>query len=128
MDIPVLLEPTPTGWRATTGAPLNLAAEGPDKDAVLADVRAQAGAKLSGGATVVSLSVPVMTMDFDGLEKLVAEMAANPFFDEWMKGIAEYRAEVNVPPDPDEELIPSTMPTVTGPVIGVVGVTTTTGS
>lgn len=128
MDIPVLLEPTATGWRATTGAPLNLAAEGPDKDAVLADVRAQTAAKLTGGATVVSLSVPVCTLDLEVIDKLTAEIAANPFFDEWVKGIAEYRAEVNVPPDPDEDLYPSTTPTTLGSVVSTTTVSSAAGS
>ena len=32
MNIPVLLEPTATGFRASTGAPLNLTAEAPTAD------------------------------------------------------------------------------------------------
>lgn len=107
MDIPVLLEPTPTGWRASTGAPLNLVAEGTDKDAVLADVRAQADTKLSGGATVVSLSVPVSTLDIVAIRALAAELASDPIVADWARATQEYRDETNTIPDADEPAIPA---------------------
>ena len=128
MDIPVLLEPTPTGWRATTGAPLNLVAEGPDKDSVLVHIRAEFAANLRAGASVTSVSIPVPLLDLDAIEKLAAEMSVNPFFDEWMKGIAEYRAEVNIPPEADEECSSSVTPSVNDPGVGVLGVAPVAGS
>ena len=114
MDIPVLLEPTPTGVRATTGAPLNLVAEGPDKAAVLAEIQAQLTVKLSGGASVafvaVSVPSPFPSLDIAQLRVLAAEMASDPFVAEWARATREYRAETNTIPDsdadPDESVTP----------------------
>ena len=102
MDIPVLLEPTPTGWRATTGAPLNLVAEGPTKEAVLAELQRQIVMLYVSGTRVVSLSVPEPHPSLE----IAARMAKNPFMEEWAKGIQEYRAEVNLSPDQNEEVTP----------------------
>lgn len=89
MDIPVLLEPTPTGFRASTGAPLNLTAEAADSGAALTALRAQITARLMSGARVVALNVPAT----DPLWELTARLAANPFLDEWEAAVKEYRRE-----------------------------------
>jgi hypothetical protein len=38
MEVPVFVEPTPTGFRATAGSPLPLTADGPTADAAVAAV------------------------------------------------------------------------------------------
>ena len=87
--IPVLLEPTPAGFRATTGAPLNLSAEAPTADEALAAVRGAYTAKLAAGAKVVPLNDPWL----DRARELTADMAANPMFDEWVAHTKEYRRQ-----------------------------------
>jgi len=84
MDIPVLLEPTPTGFRASTGAPLNLTAE-----AATAELRRQFVVAQAGGARVVPLSLP----EPDPLWELTARLAANPFLEEWDRAVKEARRE-----------------------------------
>ena len=73
MNIPVLLEPTANGFRASTGAPLNLSAEAPTADLALAAVSGAVQAKLAAGAKVVEVEVLSTTR----LQELAAEMAAN---------------------------------------------------
>ena len=104
MDIPVLLEPTPTGVRATTGAPLNLVAEGPTFDIAVHSLKQQIVAMQDSGKLVT-----VRVGDPDPLIARLALLASEPFMDEWAKGIQEYRAEVNTPPENDEPP-PSTPP------------------
>lgn len=87
--IPVLLEPTAGGFRASTGAPLNLTAEAPTADEALASVRAAFAARLAAGAKVVELTDPWM----DRLRELTSGMADNPMFDEWVAAMKEYRRE-----------------------------------
>jgi hypothetical protein len=89
MNIPVLLEPTATGFRASTGAPLNLSAEAPTADLALAGVRGAIQAKLATGAKIVELDVPSTTRE----QELIAKMASNPMFDEWVAAMKEYRRE-----------------------------------
>ena len=89
MDIPVLLEPIPTGFRASTGAPLNLTAEAADKEGALAALRLQYVKMQIAGSRVVSMSLP----EPDPLWDLVAKLAANPFLDEWDAHTKEYRRQ-----------------------------------
>ncbi len=74
MNIPVLLEPIPTGFRASTGGPLNLAAEAPTSDEALAEIRRGYLAKQIAGVRVVALSLP----EPDPLIALTRRLASNP--------------------------------------------------
>ena len=88
MNIPVLLEPIPGGFRASTGAPLNLCAEAPTADEALAVVQREYVLKQIAGARIVELSVPD-----DKLVELTRKLAANPFLQEWDAATKAYRAE-----------------------------------
>lgn len=50
MTVPTLVEPIPGGFRASTGGPLALTADGPTAAAALAALRTQVDARLTGGA------------------------------------------------------------------------------
>lgn len=89
MNIPVLLEPIATGFRASTGAPLNLTAEAPTADLALASIRGTIHAKLAAGAKIVELDVPSTTRE----QELAGALAADPMFDEWVEAMKEYRRE-----------------------------------
>ncbi len=82
MDIPILVEPTPAGFRAATGAPLDLTAEGPTADAAVAALRALVADRLRAGTQLRTLTLPQL-----GLSKL----AENPLFDDWLRAVEEYR-------------------------------------
>lgn len=88
MDIPVLLEPTPTGFRASTGAPLNLTAEAATADDAVKSVTFLIAAKLRGGARIVNVGVEATR-----LADAWASLANNPFLDEWEAAVKEYRRE-----------------------------------
>lgn len=89
MDIPVLVEPTPAGFRASTGAPLNLTAEAATAEAATAEVRRQYVVMQARGVRVVSLALP----EPDPLWELTARLAANPFLEEWDRAVKECRRQ-----------------------------------
>ena len=115
MEIPVFVEPTPTGFRATAGSPLALTADGTTADAAVAAVHALLADRLRAGGQVRTLSVK--TADelgaagrIDGVltpqkvEEILAaaqRLAENPLFDDWVRAVEEYRREHNTVPDAD---------------------------
>lgn len=58
MTISTLVEPIPGGFRATTGGPLDLAAEGPTAADAFAALQALVDARLAGGAVIARLPLP----------------------------------------------------------------------
>jgi hypothetical protein len=90
MDIPVLLEPTPTGWRASTGAPLNLVAEGTDKDGLLADLRDQILRRYIAGARIETFSIPECDPRLDIVAKMALDMET---LEQWAQAVREVREE-----------------------------------
>ncbi len=85
MTFSVLTEPTPTGYRASTGAPLSLLAEGPTESAALNALRAMVDRKCLGGAKIHQLNIP------DDLRAAWDELADDPSRDEHVQAMAEYR-------------------------------------
>lgn len=85
MTFTVLTEPTPTGFRASTGTPLSLVAEGPTESAALNALRALVDRKWLGGAKIHQVNMS---------EDLLAawdELANDPLRDEHVQAMAEYR-------------------------------------
>ena len=93
MNIPVLLEPTPTGFRATTGAPLNLAADAGTASDALRTVEAMLAAAQARGASIVEVAVTSTDPPTERIRELTASMAANPLFDEWVAETKKYRIQ-----------------------------------
>ncbi len=58
MTIPTLVEPIPGGFRASTGGPLVLTADGPTADAAVDAVQHLVNDRLSGGAVIRPVQVP----------------------------------------------------------------------
>src|SRR5947208_1531676 len=99
MNIPVLLEPIPTGFRASTGAPLNLTAEAPTADLALAGIRGAVTAKLATGAKVVEVDVP----STNRLRELAARMAQDTeILDQVAAAGREYRRQRDAEEDAAE--------------------------
>ncbi len=88
MNIPVLLEPTATGFRASTGAPLNLVAEAPTAEEALKGLRVHLVAKFAAGCRIVDLGEAVAK----SLQAL-GRLAADPQHDQFVEAMAEYRKE-----------------------------------
>lgn len=97
VDIPVLVEPHPPGFRASTGGPLDLTADGPTPEAALDALRGLVADRLKAGAQL-------RAMTFTDVHSLIAaarRVGENPMFEEFVKAIEEYRRENNTVPDPD---------------------------
>ena len=88
MQIPVLVEPIATGFRASTGSPLDLTAEG-------ATLKKNLTTRLQSGAKLRSLRV----LDVDSMLAAGRSLAANPLFDDWVAAVEEYRRIHNTVPD-----------------------------
>lgn len=87
MSIPILVEPTPTGFRAETGSPLNLSAVGPSSHEAIAALQAKIAFRLQNGAMIVELPLPPPP------PIPIPSLADNPLFDQWLAAVAEYRRQ-----------------------------------
>ena len=98
MDIPVLIEPVAgNGYRASSGPPLGLNAEGPTRDEALANLRRLLDQRLAGGAQVTVLSVPEASnpwIEFAGMFN-----PDDPLVKEWIEIMAENRRKADEDPD-----------------------------
>jgi hypothetical protein len=119
MEIPVFVEPAAGGFRATTGAPLVLTADGPTADAAVVAVQAQLAERLKNGAQLRTVSVngqpeqpddgvrivggiPLRPLGEEGVRKLLRFVQEHPMTEEDARVIEEYRREHNTIPDPDD--------------------------
>lgn len=96
MQIPVLIEPLPTnGYRASTGQPLAVSAQGPTREQALLNLQQELQSRLSAGAEIAPLEVPAPEHP---LARFAGMFKDNPLFDEWQQAIAEYRQQVEDDP------------------------------
>jgi hypothetical protein len=97
MQFPVLIEPvTNNGYRASSGAPLSLSADGATQEEALARLRQQFQERMSAGSRIVSLEVSEAShplSEFAGIFK------DDPHFDEVLRIMAENRRQRNLEPD-----------------------------
>lgn len=85
MSIPILVEPTAGGFRADTGGPLNLSADGPTSHDAIHALQTKINARLQGGAMIVQLPVPPKSP--------LGRMSEHPLFDEWLQAVTDYRRQ-----------------------------------
>jgi hypothetical protein len=96
MQFPVLIEPVANnGYRASSGAPLALSADGATEEEALAKLRQQFNARMSTGSKIVPLEVsaPHPLAEFAGMFK------DDPDFKEVIEIMAENRRKMNADPD-----------------------------
>jgi predicted RNase H-like HicB family nuclease len=93
MRISVLIEPVPGhGYRAKGGEPFALMAEGATRDDALQELRKLIEGKVSAGAEIVTLDVPVVEhswLPFAGMFR------DDPLVDEWKETMAELRRQAD---------------------------------
>ena len=89
MELSVFVEPSGTGFRAATGSPLSLSAEGPTADSAVEAVRAQYAERVRSGGQIRTLTITDVGAILDAAERL----GANPLFEDWVESIEEYRRE-----------------------------------
>jgi hypothetical protein len=96
MTVTILVEPTAGGFRARTGGPLDLAAEGPTGEAAVAALGGLVADRLAGGAYLTAVAVN------PGAAFAVPELADNPMWDAFLDAMLENRrAEAGQPrPEP----------------------------
>src|SRR5262245_59522979 len=85
VSISILVEPAAGGFRAATGAPLNLSAEAVSVEAAVAAVRAKIDERLRAGFLLVDHPVPFAST------VPVIPLHENPLFDDWLAAVEEYR-------------------------------------
>jgi hypothetical protein len=95
VNIPVLLEPTATGFRASTGAPLNLSAEASTADLALAAVRLRLAAKVAAGSRLVSIEEATARLT-QAWDRLANDPQRNQFLD----AMEAHRKERDAEDDP----------------------------
>jgi hypothetical protein len=88
MTISILVEPSQSGFRATTGGPLDLSAEAGSAAEALAALRAQVDSRFERGAILVLHPVPAPQSPIP-----LIPLAENPLFDAWLEAIEKYRDE-----------------------------------
>jgi hypothetical protein len=89
MQIPVLIEPVDNrGFRATTGQPLALTAEGATREEALGQLRQAWQLRQSAGAEIESVELAAAT---HSLAPYAGMFKDNPLFDAWQQAIADRR-------------------------------------
>ena len=97
MRIPVLVEPVASnGYRARSGEPLPLSAEGPTAEAALANLRELLTARLTAGSQLTTVEVPGSGNPW---LRGAGMFKDDPLFDEWQAAIAERRQQIDADPD-----------------------------
>ncbi len=99
MKIPILVEPIENdGFRATSGPPFSISAEGATRDEALARLREEIDRRMAEGAVIMPLDV--VTTEENPLLAMVGVFRDDPLFDEWQAAIEEYRRKVDEEGDP----------------------------
>jgi hypothetical protein len=94
MKIPVLIEPIVNdGFRATGGAPFTVSALGTTREEALARLREAIARRMAEGSVLVPLEID--TSEENPWTAVAGMFRDEPLFDEWQKGIAEYRRKVD---------------------------------
>ncbi len=91
MQIQVLIEPVPgQGYRAIGGEPFALIAEGPTRDEAIRNLRSLIESKVSAGAEVVTLDIPVAGHPWPPFAGMFRD---DPPVEEWKQTMAERRLQ-----------------------------------
>lgn len=97
MQIPVLVERVKgNGYRARATEPFALSGRGATRAEALAKLRVKVEARLKNGTELVGLEVgtpPNPWLEFAGMFK------DDPWIDDWVQSMAEYRQQVEDDPD-----------------------------
>jgi hypothetical protein len=93
MEITVLLEPKEGhGYRASSGSPLAIEAEGTSREEALCNLRAQIERKIRSGAELLTLEVGTLAHPW---ARFAGTLKDDPLGEAWVQAMAEYRASVD---------------------------------
>jgi predicted RNase H-like HicB family nuclease len=97
VEIPVLLEPLPDGgFRARSGDPLVLTAQGDSPDSALRNLRDLIETRISGGTLLTTIQVLNIGT---GRHPGAGMYRDEPLFDDWKSAIDEYRQKIEDDPE-----------------------------
>lgn len=89
MQIPILVEPVAEKvYRARSGEPLGLTAEGATADEAVQKLREQINARLAAGSKIVPVEVPDTSNPW---LRIAGMFKDDPLFEEWQEAVAENR-------------------------------------
>jgi hypothetical protein len=94
MDIPIMIEMLPDGFRASSGAPLNLSAEARTQPEAVRQLGALIRAKLQAGAWFDVISVP-SAVENPLLRSCGIFDPDDPMTQEWIEAMAENRRKMD---------------------------------
>lgn len=87
MSISILVEPSETGFRATTGAPLDLSADAPSAAEAVNALNEKIARRLQTGAMLVEHPGPAPRPPI-----AILPLADNPLVDDWLAAVEELRS------------------------------------
>ncbi|HEV3168550.1 MAG TPA: hypothetical protein VGZ22_31375 [Isosphaeraceae bacterium] len=97
MQIPVLIEPVAgNSFRARSGEPFALAAEGTTRGEALQRLRELIATRIATGTEVVTLEV---TASEHPWASLAGMLQGDPLLEPWKQAMAEYRRQVDEDPE-----------------------------
>jgi predicted RNase H-like HicB family nuclease len=97
MELPVLLEPLPDGgFRARSGDPLVLTAQGDSPDSALRNLRNLIETRVAGGTRLTTIEVPSLEA---GSHPGAGMYRDEPLFDDWRAAIDTYRQAIEDDPE-----------------------------
>lgn len=98
MGIAILLEPTPTGFRASTGGPLDLVAEAATDTDEMSKIRTLVDDKLQS-AKMIELPFRSVASSDNPWQQFRGLFQDDPEFTEWQNAVAENRTRIDNAPD-----------------------------
>jgi hypothetical protein len=97
MQIPIVVEPTAeNGFRASTGAPLNLQVEASNQDEAVGRLRQLIERRVADGAVFMELTIGQREHP---LARFAGIFKDDPLLQEWKDAMAEYRRQVEAEED-----------------------------
>lgn len=88
MSIPILVEPKPSGFSASTGGPLDLSAEGASAAEAVQVIRQMIARCFQSGAVLIEHPVKRIVPPIP-----ILPLAENPLFETWMRAVETYRTQ-----------------------------------
>jgi hypothetical protein len=99
MNLTVSVAPHDAGFRASTGGPLNLTADGPTADAAVDALHRLVQQGLTAGELPPGERRVIHVTDVRGIIEAATRLSKNPQFDSYLESLAEYRRIHNAVPD-----------------------------
>ena len=88
MSIPILVEPSPTGFFATTGGPFDLSAEAPSAAEAIQALQEKIVRRLESGAIVIDHPIQLVRPPIP-----IVPLSENPLLESWLAAVETFRAE-----------------------------------